>query len=157
MSKNLITGLFTVFFGAIYLIATYNLPQPLIGDILGPKIYPSIIGIFLTLIGVILISKELLIPKVRRERLSIKLSTDGKKLLLRIVVTSLIGIAYSYLIEPLGYLIATTLFMSALLFLVNSLSRWKSNILISISFSLVTYLVFAIFLNLGLPRGIINY
>lgn len=157
MSKNMITGLFTVALGGIYLISTLNLRQQTMGDPTGPKAFPFIVAILLLLLGMLLLVKEIRTPKESRSIMSIQLTPEGKKVIIRIVITSIAGIVYGFLLDPLGYLISTTVFMLGLMFLVNTLAHWKKNIMVSIGFSLVTYIGFATLLHLSLPRGILSF
>ncbi|KJR46583.1 Tricarboxylate transport protein TctB [Desulfosporosinus sp. I2] len=157
MSKNMITGLFAVALGGIYLIATLNLRQQTMGDPTGPKAFPFIIAILLILLGILLLVKEIKTPQESKSIVFFQLTPEGKKVLIRIVITSIAGIIYGFLLDPLGYLISTAVFMLGLMFLVNTLVRWKQNIIVSISFSLVTYIGFATLLHLSLPRGILSF
>ncbi|HBW34857.1 tripartite tricarboxylate transporter TctB family protein [Desulfosporosinus sp. BICA1-9] len=157
MSKNVMTGLFAVALGGIYLIATLNLRQQTMGDPTGPKVFPLIVASLLILLGILLLVKEIRTPKELRSILSFQLTPEGKKVLIRIVVTSIAGIIYGFLLDPLGYLISTAVFMLGLMFLVNTFARWKQNIMVSIGFSLVTYIGFATLLHLSLPRGIFSF
>jgi len=157
LSKNMITGFFAVALGGIYLIATLNLRHPTMGDPTGPKVFPLIVAILLIFLGVLLLMKEIITPKERRSILSFQLPAEGKKVLIRIVITAIAGIIYGLVLVPLGYLISTTVFMLGLMFLVNTFARWKQNIMVSFGFSLVTYIGFATLLHLSLPRGIFSF
>ena len=153
----MITGLFAVALGGIYLIATLNLRQQTMGDPTGPKVFPLIVAILLIALGMLLLVKEARTPKEGRSILSFHFTAEGKKVLIRILITSIAGIIYGFLLDPLGYLLSTTVFMLGIMFLVNSLALWKRNILVSIGFSLVTYIGFCTLLHLSLPRGIFSF
>lgn len=157
MSKNTLTGILAVLLGGIYLFATLNLKQQTTGDPLGPRVFPLIVAALIIILGIILVVREVLTSKENRDILLFKLSDEGKKVLLRIVITSVLGIIYGFVLDSLGYLISTTLFMIGLMFLVNTLARWKQNLLVSIAFSVVSYGAFAMLLHLSLPRGILNF
>lgn len=156
MSKNTITGLFSVALGVIYMISTINLEYEKTGYSAGPKMYPYIVGCFIILLGVVLLIKEMRTPRESRITLP-KLDNEGKTVLIRIAITALMGIIYGLILDPVGYLISTTLFMLGLMFMINSLERWKRNIIVSVGFSLVTYIGFATLLHLSLPRGLFSF
>ena len=143
--------------GGIYLISTFNLPQQTMGDPTGPKAFPFIVAILLLFLGILVLVKEFRTSKELKSMLSFQLDAEGKKVLIRIVITSIAGIIYGFLLDPLGYLISTAVFMLGLMFLINTFAKWKQNIMVSISFSLVTYIGFATLLHLSLPRGILSF
>ena len=153
----MITSLLTVLLGGIYLISTLNLRQQTMGDPTGPKAFPFVVAILLIFLGIVLLVKEIKTPKERRSILSFQIDAEGKKVLIRIVITSIAGIIYGFLLDPLGYLISTGVFMLGLMFLINTFAQWKKNIMVSIGFSLVTYIGFATLLHLSLPRGIFSF
>ncbi len=157
MSKNKFTGLLAVILGAVYSIGALSLRGPSMGDPLGPKVFPLIIGIFSILLGVLLILREVRIPEERRQKISFQLPAQGKILFRLIGLTSVFGIVYGLLFDSLGYLISTMIFMVFVMFLVNKSSRWMQNIIVSLGFSIITYVGFATLLHLSLPRGILNF
>ncbi len=157
MSKNLSAGFATGILGIIYTIAALNLPQPNMGDGLGPRVFPLIIGILLILLSLLLVLKEIKIPKENRQTISFQMSEESRKVLLLIALTSVCGIVYGVLLDRLGYLISTAIFMLFVMFLVNKTSRWLQNIIVAVTFSFITYVGFATLLHLSLPRGIIHF
>ena len=65
------------------------------------------------------------------------------------------GIVFGLVIDGLGYMIATALFMFFVSMLRNR-GKLVQNIVIAVLFSVVTYFVFGVALKLSLPRGIIE-
>lgn len=157
MTRNVINGLGAVIFGCVYLVMTMRLPHLQVGDSLGPKVFPLMVGGLLTLLGAVLLFKEMLLPKEQRKTISLQMPADVRVVVVRMALTSFFGIAYGFLLDPLGYLLSTTIFMLALMFMVNKLSRWLENIAVSVGFSVVTYAGFATLLHLSLPRGIVYF
>lgn len=157
MSKNIITGLFAVVVGIFYTVMALNIPHLQLGDPLGPKVFPLLIGISVILLGAVLMIKERFTEPSRRQILHFKLTQDTKTLINRIGLTSIFGILYGFLLDPLGYLLSSTLFMIMIMFLVNKLQRVLESILVSVGFSLITYVGFGVLLKLSLPRGILYF
>lgn len=157
MDKNKFTALFSVILGIVYSIGALSLRGPSMGDPLGPKVFPLIIGIIAICLGGLLLLREIRIPKEGRQKISWQLSAEGKKILKLIILTSVFGIIYGLFFDSLGYLISTTIFMIFVMFLVNKSSRWVQNIIVSLGFSVITYVGFATLLHLSLPRGILNF
>jgi xanthine/uracil permease len=71
MTWNFLTGLFAVIIGVVYGWQAWTLPRAMFGDPIGHLIYPVILGITMTILGLALVVKELLakgrrIPRTRR-------------------------------------------------------------------------------------------
>jgi putative tricarboxylic transport membrane protein len=66
-----------------------------------------------------------------------------------------VGIAYGLVMDSLGFLIPTTLFMLFISTLINR-GRLVQNLVLAVAFSMITYGVFAVALKLSLPRGFIE-
>jgi putative tricarboxylic transport membrane protein len=64
------------------------------------------------------------------------------------------GITYGMFLDYLGYILATAAFMLAMTFMLSK--RTKVNLILSLCFPIVTYVVFATLLSLSLPRGILG-
>lgn len=101
----------------------------------------------MTLFGVVLLIKGLIESK-NQEAAKNKLSFSYTAKL--ITYTSIVSIIYALLFERIGYVLSTILFMGAILFVVNQ-KQWKTNLIVSITFSLVIYTVFSKFLGISLP------
>ena len=152
MTKNLASGIFVTLLGGAYLIATKMLPEVQAGDAIGPTLFPFIIGTCTLICGVALIIQDFTAKD--RPHFSFKFVED-KEVWIKIGVCAALGIAYGEFLEPLGYVIATALFMMGASCLINK-GHMKQNVLISLSFSLITYIVFATLLELSLPRGLLD-
>lgn len=157
MSKNTISGLLAVVLGASYLILTLRLPHQTMGDPLGPKVFPLIIGIATLILGIALLIREKLISNEKKEILQMKMTQSVKALIFRIGLTSIFGVIYGFLLDPLGYLISTFIFMVLLMFVINKLERIMESLIVSVGFSIVTYVSFGMLLKLSLPRGILYF
>ncbi len=118
----------------------------------GPGLMPFLASLLLLLISLYL----LVGPLLKKEQGKPIESGDGKRSQLRygkmlLVLGSLFG--YAFLIEPLGYLVTTSL---ALLLLFRGMgTRWGSAVFASVATTLITYFVFT-YLGLLFPDGIIK-
>lgn len=157
MGKNTITGLFAVVVGLIYLVLALRLPHLNLGDPLGPKVFPLLIGIATVVLGGVLLVKDILSSPEKREIVVMKMTQDVRTLIFRIGLTSVSGILYGFLLDPLGYLLSTFIFMLLIMYVVNKFERLLENIIVSVGFSLATYVGFGILLKLSLPRGIFYF
>ena len=80
---------------------------------------------------------------------------EHKDLWLKILLTTVVGIVYGLVMDTLGFLIPTTLFMLFISTLINK-GRLVQNAILSLAFSVITYGVFAVALKLSLPRGFLE-
>ncbi len=156
MDFNVIVGIGTLLFGAVYTAAAFATERATIGNPIEPILFPMMLGIGMILCGLVMIQTAVakiksdpaaLVPFHLERDAAGKIPRDRKL----IVATCLAGIAYAVLFEPLGYVIATVLFLGFMLFLFRGASHWKSNILIAVLFSLCVYLLFTKLLTIPLP------
>lgn len=157
MNLNRITGIVITAFGVIYTVLSYNLPRAVIGKPMDPVIFPLILGIGMTLCGILLLLEK---GKQKEGAPKVKEAKEAKKFTLKgmtqdtklIIFTCATGILYGLLFEPLGYVLSTIIFMGSLLFAVNDgIKKWKTNVLVAVGFSLCIYVLFYHFLGIPLP------
>ena len=153
MTKNLMSGIFALVLGAAYLIGAALLPDVNAGDEIGPRLFPYIIGTATLLCGGVLVFKDLRAKE--RPAFSFKFKED-RAVWVKIAICVALGVLYGKALDFLGYVIATLIFMLCCSTLIN-VGRRKQNIIISTLFSLITYVVFAIGLELSLPRGLLDF
>lgn len=127
------------------------------GDPLGPKVFPSLTGIITVVLGMALLIREKLTEPEKRQKIVLKITKDFKALVYRIGLSSVFGIIYGFILDPLGYLISTFIFMLLLMFIVNKFQRLLESLSVALGFSVVTYVSFGILLKLSLPRGILYF
>lgn len=152
MTKNLTTGIFAVILGLVYLAGTYNIPLNEAGDSVGPRSFPLLNAALVIICGLALIVNDL--RSKDRKPFSWAFITEGD-VWLRILVTMTAGIIFGLVLDFLGYLIAMFLFMIVVTSLIN-VGRHKQNVLISVLFSVISFLSFALILKLSLPRGLLS-
>ena len=152
-TKDTITGVFSVALGAAYLLSTTKIQVMDAADEVGPRTFPYIIAGIVLICGFALLIKELLNPE--RKAFSFAFIA-GRDVWLRIVVSMVAGIVYGLTLDWLGYLIATTLFMIVVCELIN-VGKHKQNLIISLAFSIFTFISFALILKLSMPRGLLDF
>ena len=161
MTRNLTAGLIPVVLGVVYLFMTLRLPDVSIGDPLGPRLFPMIVGIGSLVSGVLLAAGEIRAAKSGgRQRAGEETAVERsarKALYGKIGLTILAGVVYGFILDTVGYLISTFVFMMILMCLVNTIRRMVENTVVSIGFSVVTYVLFATIFQVSLPRGILAF
>ena len=154
LTKNRLTGIVSLILGGLYLYATSRLVVPAVADPIGPKAFPYLVSFGLLIVGLLLVLKREKVTEKNRAVI-FDLKTE-KDLMLRIGLTCLAGLIFGVILEPLGYLIAAFLFMSAMLFITYG-ARYVFNFSIGLTFAVTTYILFFVLLEVSLPRGILAF
>ena len=113
---------------------------------LGPAFFPRLVCILLFVVALILLIfsiKNKNYSKNKYKNLNLKYS----------IITIIFFIIYTFLIEKLGYLTSTIIFMISIIFLLKNKS-FLINIIFSVVFSSIIYLLFSKGFNVSLPDGI---
>ncbi len=152
MNYSALAGVVSVLVGIVYSIQSYNLPRAVIGKPMAPVIFPLGLGILMILFGSIQILRS-----VRVGEFAFVSEMKGKKPELTytakiIAYTCFIAVIYALLFNRVGYVFSSVFFLGSLLFAVNGIQRWKTNLTVSIVFSLSIYILFSKVLGLILPR-----
>ena len=160
----------------VYFWATQQIPSLEIGDPLGPKAFPRLLGVAL-LVTAALLAGEMW--KARHEKpppAQAETKVDhavvasrggyggplwGAHAGTKVEYLTVAGIAvwtglYFVLFEPLGYMIATTAYLLGLTICFNR-GKWISNVSTSILFPVISYLLFTKALGVNLARGILPF
>ena len=136
---------------AVYLYATSTLPSMEIGDPLGPKAFPVLLGILLTIAGVLLLIESRSPRKVSTE---VPSRTAARPHAVAGVVIAT-GVFFA-LLEPLGYLIAFTLYLFLVMLWLHG-KRPAICLAISVLFAIGSYALFAKGLGVALAKGFVYF
>lgn len=144
----------TIIIAVVYLYATTLIPSLEIGDPLGPKAFPRLLG------GFLLIGAGLLFIEMWKDRKANVAPPAGGELApwrhvgMIAAVTVWTGIYYAAF-EPLGYVVSTTIFLVALMAWFNR-GKWVANVLTSVLFAGLSYWMF-VKLDVRLPTGLLPF
>lgn len=144
----------TIVIGVVYLYATTLIPSLEIGDPLGPKAFPRLLGVFL------FIAAGLLFLEILRDRKAQVPPPAGGELApwryvgMIAVIAVWTGIYYAAF-EPLGYIVATAVYLLALMARFNR-GKWIANVVTSVLFAGLSYWMF-VALDVRLPTGILPF
>ncbi|WP_010651392.1 tripartite tricarboxylate transporter TctB family protein [Oceanobacillus massiliensis] len=140
--------IFMIVLGLVFLFAAMNLPKANLGNPNGPIYFPIGLSVLLLIFSIIYLFQEL--KNIDKENEKIKELLSGRTVKL-IGMTVLFGIIYAIILDAIGFLIATALFLGALLFLVNGFQKWKANLIVAVVFSIVSWYSFSELLGVSLP------
>jgi putative tricarboxylic transport membrane protein len=150
MTKNMVTAIFSTAIGAVYLCMTLRLPRPALGDRIGPRLFPILIAVCIMLCGLLLLLVDFR-SKIK-DHIRIDFKTN-REVYLKIAATIVLGILYGMIIETAGYVISSFLFVFLIMLIINNFSKLMENLLVSLGFSIISFVVFFTVLHLSLPRG----
>jgi len=139
----------------IYFYGTSQIPSLEIGDPLGPKAFPYLLGIALLGATALLVVEHWKDSKSATPQPSEKVEKpDRRHLPVLGVVVVWIAIYFAFF-EPLGYVVATSIFLFPLMAWFNR-RKWLANALSAVLFSAGSYIMFA-WLDVTLPHGVLPF
>ncbi len=153
MTQNTITALFAIFLGIAYLIGTVFMADAMSSYEISPRLFPYIIGTATICSGIALLFLE--IKKGNREVFSFNFVKE-KHIWLKILLLSILGCLYGQFLDSAGYVITTAFFMVGCLSVLNR-GHHRTNLILAGVFSVLTYVIFAMGLELSLPRGLLGF
>ena len=146
----------------IYFYATEQLPTLEIGDPLGPKAFPRLLAVALILTAGVLLIETLRARHTGSANASAKTrdeSKPGGSDSAPYFVVALVAVwtfLYFLAFEPLGYVVATSIYLFALMAYFNR-GKWIANALTSTLFCAGSYFMFTSLLGVSLARGILPF
>jgi putative tricarboxylic transport membrane protein len=145
---TLIYGTVSLIIGLVVSWLSLNLPEASVGIPHAPKVFPAGLGILMVICSAYLLLRESF--RIRKEG---KVEYEPRNpFLSKIAFTCIFGVLYALLFKPLGYVLSTFIFLQLELFLFNKAAKWKTNTVVSLSFSLFIYLLFAKTMGVYLPQ-----
>jgi putative tricarboxylic transport membrane protein len=155
MKSDKLIVLATLVLAALYWFATEQINEPLIGDPIGPKAIPRLLIIGLLIAAVLLWLETLASRKTRAPAMT----ADNPEPVSRpFFILALLGgtLAYFLLFSWLGYAIATTLYLYALMAIFNP-GKTRANALTATGFSFGSYLAFTRLFGAQIPAGLLPF
>jgi len=145
----------------IYLYADSQLPLVRIGDPLGPKIFPAIIGGGLLLSGLLLMletyrKRQQVVPAAAPSSPAVAPAPQDRQrpgVLLAMLAWTVV---YYLAFEPVGYLVATVVFLVGLLTMFHR-KKPRTNLAVALGFTAVIYAIFTQLLHVPMPQGILEF
>lgn len=146
-----------VLLATAYLWADSRLPSNSLGDPLGPRLFPALIGCGLLLSAVLLVL-EMRAKGNAPEPASEEAPHDEAHHVSGWVLlgtAAWLGLYYACM-EPAGYLISTFVFLAGMLTYFNR-GRWRMNAIIAVTFTLVVNALFTHALGIPLAEGVLHF
>ncbi len=144
----------TVIIAVVYLYATTLIPSLEIGDPLGPKAFPNLLGIGL-LIAAAMLGLEIW-AKRKANTPHVPASEIFEPATVKMVACLAVWTAGYYTVfDVLGFVVATTIYLLGMIAWFNR-GKWLVNVLTAVLFSALTYYMF-VKLDVSLPKGVLPF
>lgn len=154
MTDRIIFALILVL-AAVYFYATAQIPTLEIGDPLGPKAFPRLLGIGLLITAALLFMEMWRARKNQPRNDATPQNGDRRHLLIVGAVAVWTGL-YFAAFEPLGYVLSTIIYLLALTAYFHR-GKWVTNVLTSVLYGVLSYLLFSTALGVTLPKGVLPF
>jgi putative tricarboxylic transport membrane protein len=154
LNRDRVLAFCTIVGASAYLFADAMAPKRGYSDPIGPKAFPAMIGIGLFFSGVLLLWET-------HKKAQLGAPGSGHPKFERTHLTILVAMAawtaiYYLAFEPVGYLLATAIYLFPMLAYFNR-GKWVANSLVAVGFSLAAYVVFAKLLQVTMPVGLLGF
>src|SRR5262245_33542225 len=133
---------------ALYLVQAWSLPFGTLARP-GAGFYPTAVGVFACLVALIATAQGLAARPARRGPVAEDPATPVRRR--RVLGTTAAMAGFCLALPWIGYPVAACAFVAAVLRVVGS--RWSAAVLIGALGALASYLLFAVLLDVPLPRG----
>jgi putative tricarboxylic transport membrane protein len=157
--KDVLVALFVIALGVAVILVTMSFPEPLIHDTVGPRAFPYGIGIIFIFGGSFVAFQRLRRMNVAGGYRVPSEGTDDEPghpaSGLRGMAMIALAFAYAAVLNPLGFVVATPIFLIAAFLLLRE-RRWISILASAVLYTAITYLVFGRVLNVRLPPGLLT-
>ena len=147
-----IIGAAALLLAAVYLYATAQIPTLEIGDPLGPKAFPRLLGIALIVAAILLFIETLKKDAAAEE----KAPRESLRHLWMIGGVTVWTALYFGLFDRAGYLVATVAYLLPLMAVFNP-GKWVANELTSVLWAVGSYILFVKILGVVLPAGLLGF
>lgn len=157
--KNVYSGIFFFLFSVFLYAESYNMSVSK-ADPIGPQMFPRVVALCIALLAVWQIIKNCRDQKLAA--VDSESTENRKKLNIPILLTIALLIAYPLLLESVGFIILTSIYLFCQIFLLlpKGSIRNKREVItaaaVSVLFSLLLYFLFNKVFQIILPAGILG-
>jgi putative tricarboxylic transport membrane protein len=136
-NSSFLAGIFAIVAGLAWGLGSFAMRDAALGDPNAPRYFPWLVSALAVVSGLVLVVREVVHP------------TGGKPVTFAFTSTyraaligTVLGIVYAFIFESFGFIPSTIFFVGGISFAYNGLTRWKSNIVTAVLFSIAVYYIF---------------
>jgi len=150
LSMQVIANLFFLVLGLAYGAGALALPDAMFGNPWEPKVYPLIISVGISVLSIVLLISELRKQKAGKSEGPVKfaLGNEGKL----VAFVSVMCLLYAIAFDAFGYMLATFLFIEAIMLYISRAKKMLVPTLWALGFSVGVYYLFGRVLAITLPK-----
>jgi putative tricarboxylic transport membrane protein len=159
--SELIFGILMLMVGVFYLFMSMQIPRK--GEIIDATFFPFLLSGFIFLLSFLQVYygiKQVINLKADEKQIDEKTAKQNKITnTLSVIKTFTCIVAYLVLLNPLGFIVATTLYLVVQFIILAPIDKKKNFVLyagIAVCASVIIYLTFRYSLKLMLPQGLIK-
>lgn len=146
MNFSKLSGFVFLAIGLSYLGLTWQMDMASIGSPWAPKVFPLGLSILMIIVSLMNIFQH------RRQRMVL----EGEEIRINDqfrFIAKIVGlcVVYIFILEHLGYLASTILFMISVLVVFNGKQKMKQNIIVAVVFAVFIQFLFSYLLGIHLP------
>ncbi len=140
---------------AVYFWATSHIPTLEIGDPLGPKAFPRLLGVGLLITAAMLLAEILRDQKAKKPAAAAETAPGSGYgvVALAVVATAIFFVSF----ESLGYVASVAAYLLVMMNYFNKRGRWLINSLTAVVYSVASYYIFTKALGVNLPQGVLRF
>lgn len=152
-NRTIVIGVLLMFLSALFFAGTWSFFDD--GGYVSPRVFPRIISGCMFILATIMVGKSIIehrssVLKETQHDTQLEITVNRRTCWL-IVAAVLVAFAYTQVIDQLGYLVSTALFLAAMIVLFKE-KRWYVVGTVSILGTTVFYTVFRLIFKVPLPR-----
>lgn len=148
-----LAGLGVIALGSIAVVGATQVRPGAGFVVVGPQVMPAIVGVGLILLGSALLLRATIRPDADQAR---HIAEESRSADRRTLVGTLAAlIVYALALGPIGYVLATTVFLPVVARILGS-TAWRRDLAVGVLLSLAVYLGFTQGLGVRLPGGLLD-
>lgn len=152
-NRTIVIGVLLMFLSALFFAGTWSFFDD--GGYVSPRVFPRIISGCMFILATIMVGKSIIehrssVLKETQHDMQLE-TTVNRRTWWLIVAAVLVAFVYTQVIDQLGYLVSTALFLAAMIVLFKE-KRWYVVGTVSILGTTVFYTVFRLIFKVPLPR-----
>lgn len=150
LNMQVIANLLFLALGLAYGAGALALPDAMFGNPWEPKVYPLIISAGISILSIMLLVSELGKQKAGKSEGPVKFAIGSEGRLVAVVST--LCVLYAIAFDALGYMLATFLFIEAIMLYISKAKKMFIPTLWALGFSVGVYYLFGKVLAITLPK-----
>jgi putative tricarboxylic transport membrane protein len=136
-NSSFLAGIFAILIGLAWGMGSLFMRDAALGNPNAPRYFPWLVSALAVVAGIVLVAREITHPTAGKP-LKFEFDSTYRAAL----IGSVLGFVYAQIFEEAGFIPSTIVFVGGVSFAYNGFSRWKTNIITAVLFSIAVYFIF---------------